>query len=58
MYRLCKTEPLVSKTVRFPKEFVDYINTCPGCSFSEKLLLLVENALDRNYPNKEEVPFT
>ena len=63
-------EPLISKTVRLPKSYVDLINSIPGVTFTGKLLQLINIALD-NLDNQnleelnlddqdpeEEVPFT
>ena len=54
-------EPLISKTVRLPKSYVDLINSIPGVTFTGKLLQLINIALDHldNVQNlEEEVPFT
>ena len=54
-------EPLISKTVRLPKSYVDLINSFPGVTFTGKLLQLINIALDHldtDQEPEEEVPFT
>lgn len=54
-------EPLISKTVRLPKSYVDLINSIPGVTFTGKLLQLINIALDHldtDQEPEEEVPFT
>ena len=54
-------EPLISKTVRLPKSYVDLINSVPGVTFTGKLLQLINIALDHldtDQEPEEEVPFT
>lgn len=58
-------EPLISKTVRLPKSYVDLINSIPGVTFTGKLLQLINIALDHldfqepeDQESEEEVPFT
>ena len=58
-------EPLISKTVRLPKSYVDLINSVPGVTFTGKLLQLINIALDNlddqnleDQEPEEEVPFT